>query len=225
MRLFCTPENDSYSLLTKHMTKHVETYFLEGCGRCALGGTPQCKVHRWHHELMALRRIILDCGLTEDCKWGVPCYTFNGKNIVSISALKENCVLSFFKGVLLQDEHGILTFPGDNSQIDKVIRFIRVEEIMKVEEWIKAYVFEAVEVEKAGVQVPKSNVLSIPEELQRKFEEVPAFRAAFEALTPSRQRGYLLYFSQPKQSQTRTSRIEKYLQKIFNGEGLQDKPK
>lgn len=205
------------------MTKNVETYFLEGCGRCSLGGTPECKVHRWQHELAALRRIVLECGLIEECKWGVPCYTFQGKNIVLVSALKENCVISFFKGSLLHDEHGILTFPGPNAQVDKVIRFTRLEDILKMAEWIKAYIFEAIEVEHAGLKVPKSSAPVIPEELKRKFQEVPAIQAAFEALTPGRQRGWLLYFSQPKQAQTRLSRIDKSIQKIMNGEGLHDK--
>lgn len=205
------------------MTKDVETYFLDGCGRCSLGGTPECKVHRWQHELVALRRIVLESGLTEECKWGVPCYTYQGKNIVLVSAFKDNCFISFFKGALLQDEHGILTFAGKNSQVDKMIRFTNPEDILKMEEWIKAYIFEAIEVEKAGLKVQKSSTLDLPEELQHKFEEIPAFKAAFEALPPGKQRGYVLHFSQPKQSQTRSGRIEKCMPKIFNGEGLQDK--
>lgn len=205
------------------MTTNVETYFLEGCGRCSLGGTPECKVHRWLPELLALRRIVLDCGLTEACKWGVPCFTFKGKNIVLISALKDCCIISFFNGALLHDEHGILTFPGPNSQVDKVIRFTRLQDILKMEEWIKDYIFEAVEVENAGLKVQKSKTPDLPEELKRKFEEVPALKAAFEALTPGRQRGYVLHFSQPKQSQTRLSRIENCVQKILQGEGLHDK--
>lgn len=205
------------------MTKDAETYFLEGCGRCSLGDTPECKVHRWQHELVALRRIVLDCGLIEECKWGVPCYTFMGKNIVLVSALKDNCFISFFRGALLHDEHGILTFSGPNSQVDKVIRFTRLEDILQMEEWIKAYIFEAVEVEKAGLKVQKTKTPELPEELKRKFDEIPALKAAFEALTPGRQRGWALYFSEPKQSQTREARIIKSMQKILNGEGLHDK--
>lgn len=205
------------------MTKDVETYFLEGCGRCSLGGTPACKVHRWHHELVALRRIVLKSGLTEECKWGVPCYTHQGKNIVLVSAFKDYSFISFFKGTLLLDEHGIMTFAGENSQVAKIIRFTNPSDILKMEDWIKAYIFEAVEVEKAGLKVQKSSTLDFPEELQRKFEEVPAFKAAFEELPPGKQRGYVLHFSQPKQSLTRAGRIEKCMPKIFNGEGLQDK--
>lgn len=205
------------------MTTNVEIYFSEGCGRCSLGGTPECKVHTWQQELIALRRIVLECGLDEECKWGVPCYTFQGKNILMVSALKDSCILSFFKGSLLHDEHGLLSFAGENSQVAKMFRFTRTEDILMLEELIKTYIFEAVEVEKAGLKVPKSTAPELPEELLQKFEEMPAFQVAFEALTPGRQRGYVLYFSQPKQAQTRESRIEKCVPKILNGEGLHDK--
>lgn len=205
------------------MTTNVEIYFSEGCGRCSLGGTPECKVHTWQQELIALRRIVLECGLDEECKWGVPCYTFQGKNILMVSALKDSCIISFFKGSLLHDEHGLLSFAGENSQVAKMFRFTRAEDILMLEELIKTYIFEAVEVEKAGLKVPKSAAPELPEELLQKFEEMPAFQVAFEALTPGRQRGYVLYFSQPKQAQTRESRIEKCVPKILNGEGLHDK--
>jgi uncharacterized protein YdeI (YjbR/CyaY-like superfamily) len=205
------------------MTTNVEIYFSEGCGRCSLGGTPECKVHTWQQELIALRRIVLECGLDEECKWGVPCYTFQGKNILMVSALKDSSILSFFKGSLLHDELGLLSFAGENSQVAKMLRFTRAEDILMLEELIKTYIFEAVEVEKAGLKVPKSAAPELPEELLQKFEELPAFQVAFEALTPGRQRGYLLYFSQPKQAQTRENRIEKCVPKILNGEGLHDK--
>ena len=205
------------------MTKTVETYFSEGCGRCSLGGTPECKVHRWQCELAALRRIILQCGLTEACKWGVPCYTFKGKNIVLISALKNKCIISFFKGALLHDEYSILTSPGKNSQVDKIIRFDNLEQILKIEEWIKSYIYEAIEVEKAGLIVPKNTPPNLPEELKHTFETVPALKEAFEALPPGKQRGWVLYFSEPKQPQTRTTRIVKSIPKILNGKGLHDK--
>jgi len=217
MELAERPEQSGFS---STMTKDVEAYLAEGCFRCSLGGTPECKVHRWQPELIALRRIVLDCGLTEACKWGVPCYTFKGKNIVLVSALKDCCIISFFNGALLHDEHGILSLAGPNAQVDKVIRFTRLEDILKMEEWIKAYLFEAIELAKADAKVPKSNMPDFSAELMRKFEEAPAFKAAFEALTPGRQRGYLLYFSQPKQSQTRLGRIENSVQKILQGEGL-----
>jgi len=204
------------------MTTDVATYLSEGCGRCSLGGTPECKVHTWQQELTELRRIVLECGLDEECKWGVPCYTFQGKNIIMVSALKDGAIISFFKGSLLQDEPGLLSFAGENSQVAKIARFTRAEDILKVEELLKTYIFEAVEVEKAGLKVQKSTAPELPEELLRKFGEMPAFREAFEALTPGRQRGYLLHFSQPKQSATRTTRIEKCLPKIFAGKGMQE---
>lgn len=205
------------------MTTHVETYFSDGCGRCPLGGTPACKVHHWQHELIALRRIVLDCGLDEECKWGVPCYTFQGKNVVMVSALKDSCAITFFNGSLLHDEHDILTFAGPNSQVDKLIRFTRLEDILSIEARIKDYIFEAIEVEKAGLKVQKSQALQLPDELKRKFEEIPALQSAFEALTSGRQRSWALYFSAPKQPQTREARILKSVQKILNGEGLHDK--
>lgn len=205
------------------MTTDVETYFLEGCGRCPLGGTPACKVHTWHLELAALRRIVLECGLDEACKWGVPCYTFQGKNIAMVSAFKDNCFISFFKGSLLEDEHGLLEFAGKNSQVDKMIRFTDIKDVLKIEDWIKTYLFEAIEVEKAGLKVPKTKTLDLPEELLHKFEAIPALKEAFEALPPGKQRGWALYFSEPKQAQTRTGRIEKSMPKILNGEGMHDK--
>lgn len=204
------------------MTTNAEVFFAEGCGRCSLGGTPQCKVHTWIHELLALRQIALDCGLDEDCKWGMPCYTFQGKNIIMILAVKESCGISFFKGSLLNDEQGILSFAGENSQVAKIARYTRLEDVQNQETLLKSYIFEAIEVEKAGLKVPKSAAPAIPDELQLKFDENPAFQAAFEALTPGRQRGYLLHFSAPKQSATRTSRIEKCLPQIFEGKGFHD---
>ncbi len=207
------------------MTQNVETYFLEGCGRCDLGGTPECKVHRWRDLLLALRNIVLACDLTEECKWGVPCYTYQGKNIALISAVKDNCFISFFKGALLQDEQGILSFAGANSQVDKMIRFTQMKEIIEKEEWIKNYLFEAIEVEKAGLKAPKSKMPDLPVELLRKFDEIPALQTAFEALPPGKQRGWLLYFSEPKQTQTKETRIVQSVQKIMNGEGPHDQYK
>lgn len=204
------------------MTTNANLYFLEGCGRCALGGTPECKVHAWQRELAALRQIALDSGLEETCKWGAPCYTFQGKNIAMLFALKDNCGISFFKGSLLQDEHGLLSFAGENSQVAKMARFTRLEDILKAAPLLSAYLYEAIEIEKAGLKTPKSAAPDLPEELQLIFDENPAFQAAFEALTPGRQRGYLLHFSAPKQSATRTSRIEKSIARVLEGKGMQD---
>ena len=206
------------------MNHSVENYFIEGCGRCPLGATPDCKVHQWISELELLRKIVLDCGLTEECKWGVPCYTHQNKNVLMISAFKEYCSLSFFKGVLLTDQKGLLEKPGENSQAVRLLKFTEVDEVRKIEDEIKALVFEAIEVEEAGKTVEfNSNPEPIPEELEEKFNEDPILKSAFEALTPGRQRGYILHFSQPKQSKTRTTRIEKYTPMILSGIGMHDK--
>ncbi len=205
------------------MNPEVDKYLVDGCMRCKLGGTPECKVNDWREELHQLRRITLDCGLTEELKWGVPCYTFKGSNVIIVSALKEYATLSFFKGALLNDAHKLLDKPGENSQASRLIRFTSVEEIVGKEAIIKAYIFEAVEVEKAGLKVKfKKNPEPIPEELQQTMDENPQLKASFEALTPGRQRGYILHFSQPKQSKTRYARIEKCIPQILAGEGLHD---
>lgn len=206
------------------MNSKVDNYLAVGCGRCPLGGTSDCKVHQWPEELKKLRAILLDCGLTEELKWGVPCYTYQNKNIVLISALRAYCSFSFFKGVLLKDPHNILEKPGKNSQSDRVIKFTSVQQVIELEDILKAYILEAIEVEKAGLKVEfQKNPEPIPEELQQKFYEDPFFKTAFEELTPGRQRGYIIYFSQPKQPKTRVNRIEKCVPKILNGEGLHDK--
>lgn len=204
------------------LNPQADIYFTDGCGRCALGGTPDCKVNLWVNELEYLRGLVLDCGLTEELKWGVPCYTFRGSNVVLIGAFKDNCTLSFFKGALLEDAHGILQKPGEQTQSGRVIRFTNVHKIIELEDVLKAYIFEAVEVEKAGLKVEtkKPSEDDFPEELLQKMEEMPALKAAFYALTPGRQRGYLLHFSAAKQSKTRESRIEKCLPQIFKGKGM-----
>jgi len=205
------------------MVTSVNAYFTDGCGRCSLYQTPQCRVHKWEPELHALRTIINSTGLNEELKWGHPCYTYQQKNIILLGAFKEYCVISFLKGALLQDAKKILQKPGESSQSGKVIRFTNVKEIQKLEPVIKAYIFEAIEVEKAGLKVDfKKNPEPVPEELQKKLDEIPVFKAAFNALTPGRQRGYILFFSQAKQSKTREARIEKYMPQILNGKGLND---
>jgi uncharacterized protein YdeI (YjbR/CyaY-like superfamily) len=206
------------------MNLKVDTYFTEGCGRCPLGNTPQCKVNTWQEELAHLRTILLDCGLTEESKWGVPCYMLGKSNIVLLSAFNEYCALSFFKGALLRDTNGILIQQTENTQAARQIRFTNVQEIVEREPLVKAYICEAIEVEKTGLKVSfkKPTELIFPEEFQHKLEETPALKTAFEALTPGRQRAYYLYFSAPKQSKTREARVEKCLQKIFNGQGLND---
>ncbi|MDO8223836.1 YdeI/OmpD-associated family protein [Bacillus cabrialesii] len=180
------------------------------------------KATKWKDEYEKLRAIVLDCGLTEECKWMHPCYTFNNKNIVLIHGFKEYCALLFHKGALLQDSRGILIQQTENVQAARQIRFTNVQEIVEMETILKAYIHEAIKVEKAGLQVKKNTEFTIPEELQNKFDEIPALKTAFEALTPGRQRAYIFYFSQAKQSKTRESRVEKCVQKILDGKGLKD---
>jgi uncharacterized protein YdeI (YjbR/CyaY-like superfamily) len=172
-----------------------------------------------------LRMIILDCQLTEELKWGKPCYTFQKSNIVLIHGFKEYCALLFCKGALLKDANGILIQQTENTQAARQIRFTNVREIVEMEPILKAYIYEAIEVEKAGLKVnfKKNTELIFPEEFQNKLDEIPALKTAFDALTPGRQRAYILYFSAPKQSKTRESRVEKCMQQILNGKGLNDR--
>lgn len=182
------------------------------------------KAEKWQEEIKELRKIILDCGLTEELKWGVPCYTFQASNVVLIHMFKEYCALLFHKGALLNDPKRILIQQTENVQSARQIRFTTLQQIIELEAVVKAYVFAAIEVEKSGLQVEfkKTTEFPMPEEFIRKLEEVPGLQDAFEALTPGRQRGYLLYFSAAKQSKTRESRIEKYIQKILDGKGVDD---
>jgi len=182
------------------------------------------KAQKWQEELKQLRKLLLDCALTEELKWGVPCYTFQNKNLILIGGFKAYCALSFFKGVLLKDTNKILKKPGDNSQSVRLIRFTNVQEILNMATKLKAYIQEAIEIENAGLKVnfKEKTPLVFPEELLQLFKENPALKVAFEALTPGRQRGYNLYFSAPKQSKTRISRIEKYTSKILSGKGFHD---
>jgi uncharacterized protein YdeI (YjbR/CyaY-like superfamily) len=180
------------------------------------------KTKKWQEELEHLRTIVLDCGLTEELKWGVPCYTFDKSNIVIIHEFKEYCAILFVKGVLLKDASGILIQQTENVQAGRQIRFTDVKEIVKIKTSIKTYIKEAIEVEKAGLKVPlkKTKEFAVPEEFQNKLNEMPDLKTAFKALTPGRQRGYLLYFSSAKQSKTRAERIE--MKQILNGKGLDD---
>ena len=178
----------------------------------------------WQKEYKKLRAIVLDCGLTEELKWGVPCYTYKNANVVLIHGFNEYCALLFHKGVLLKDEEGILIQQTENVQSARQVRFTNVKEITEMEATLKAYIYEAIEVEKAGlkVEMKKTSEFNMPEEFQKALDEKAGLKDAFEALTPGRQRGYLLHFSQPKQSKTRVSRIEKCMPHIFEGKGLND---
>ncbi|HBX70766.1 MAG TPA: hypothetical protein DEH25_15645 [Chloroflexi bacterium] len=182
------------------------------------------KAQQWQAEYEKLRMVILDCPLTEELKWGVPCYTFDGKNIVLIHGFKEYCAILFVKGVLLKDTEGILITQTENVQAARQIRFTSVAEIERLEPILKAYIIEAIDAEKAGLKVDlkKTAEYNFPDEFITKLEEIPDLQEAFEALTPGRQRAYLLYFSAAKQSKTREARIEKYVQKILDGKGLDD---
>ena len=182
------------------------------------------KAKKWQEELIKLRQIILDCQLTEELKWKVPCYTFQNNNVVLIHSFKEYCAIAFFKGALLNDTNGILIQQTENSQSGRQIRFTSVQEIIDMELVLKAYIYEAIEVEKAGLKVEfkKASEFNIPEEFQQKIEENIDLKAAFEALTPGRQKAYFLHFSAPKQSKTRESRIEKCIPQILKGKGLND---
>ena len=182
------------------------------------------KATTWQKEFNQLRKIILDCDLKEELKWGQPCYTFEKKNIVLIHGFKDYCALLFMKGVLLKDPKGILVQQTENVQAARQIRFTDIRQVMKMKPVLKSYIYEAVEVEESGLKVPlkKAAEFAVPEEFQKKLDKSAALKKAFYALTPGRQRGYLLHFSQAKQSKTREARIEKYMKKILDGKGLDD---
>ena len=182
------------------------------------------KAEKWQAELQQLRIIVLDCGLNEELKWGVPCYTFHKSNIVLIHVFKEYCAVLFFKGALLNDASGILIQQTENVQAARQMRFTNVREIVELETVLQTYIFEAIEVEKAGLTVDfkKTKEFIIPEEFQKKLDEIPTLKTAFEALTPGRQRAYILHFSASKQSKTRESRVEKCMPQILDGKGLND---
>lgn len=182
------------------------------------------KAEKWQEEIKKLRTIVLACELNEEVKWGSPCYTFHKTNIVLIHVFKEYCALLFFKGALLQDTHHILIQQTENVQAARQIRFTNLQDIIEQSAILKAYIYEAIEVEKAGlkVELKKTKEYPIPEEFQNKLDQMPSLKKAFEALTPGRQRGYLLYFADAKQVKTREARIEKYTQQILDGKGLED---
>ena len=182
------------------------------------------KDSKWQKEYKKLRTIVLDCGLTEELKWGCPCYTFENSNIVLIHGFKDYCALLFFKGALLNDANSILIQQTKNVQSARQVRFTNLKDIVEMEKILKAYVYEAIEVERAGLKVKlkETKEFKIPEEFQKRLNKNAALKKAFNALTPGRQRAYLFYFSQDKQSTTREARVEKYLQKILEGRGLND---
>jgi len=182
------------------------------------------KATQWQKEFEKLRSIILDCGLNEELKWGQPCYTYENRNVVLIHGFKEYCALLFFKGALMGDSNGILIQQTENVQSARQIRFTNVKEIAKLEKTLKAYIYEAIEVEKAGLKVAykKTADYKMPEEFQKKLNKSATLKKAFEALTPGRQKAYIFYFSQAKQAKTREARVEKYVKQILQGKGLED---
>lgn len=182
------------------------------------------KATQWQQEIEQLRAIILSCGLSEEVKWGCPCYTFEDANIVLIHVFKEYCAVLFFKGALLSDPEGILIQQTENVQSARQVRFTNARQITELQSVLKAYIYEAIEVEKAGLKVPlkKTAAYSIPQEFQTKLQENPDLKKAFHALTPGRQRAYILHFAAPKQSKTRTARVEKHMRQILAGKGLND---
>ncbi|MCB0821149.1 MAG: YdeI/OmpD-associated family protein [Bacteroidales bacterium] len=207
------------------MNPNVDQYLVEGCMRCKYGGTPDCKVNTWREHLKLLRNIVIDCGLTEDFKWKQPCYTYNDRNVLLVTAFKEFATISFFKGALLSDSQGLMAAPGDNSQAYRQLRFTSIDQILELEAEIRAYIFEAIEIEKAGLKInfAQKEELVYPEELTEILNKDARLKEAFENLTPGRQRGYILFFSAAKQSQTRKTRIEKYIPNILTGKGMQDR--
>ncbi len=182
------------------------------------------KAKQWQQEYLQLRSIALDCCLSEELKWGCPCYTHQGANIVLIHGFKEYCAFLFFKGVLLNDAEGILIQQTENVQVPRQVRFTNEQQIADLKATLKTYIYEAIEVEKAGLKVPlkKTAQFEMAEEFQQKLDAMPALKTAFETLTPGRQRGYLLHFAQAKQAKTREARVEKYIPHILSGKGLED---
>jgi uncharacterized protein YdeI (YjbR/CyaY-like superfamily) len=202
----------------------VDLFLLEGCMRCPKGATPACKVHQWTPILEKLRQFLLATELAEERKWGAPTYTLNGKNVIMLGVFNDSCVISFLKGILIDDPEGLLEYPGPNSQQAKVLRFTRADQVDLWATSITYYILQAIEIEKVGkkIEAPRQSGMEVPTELLEKFNEHPGLEKAFFALTPGRQRGYLIHFTGAKQSPTRTSRIEKCIPKILEGKGMMD---
>lgn len=202
----------------------VDQFLLEGCMRCPKGATPACKVHQWTPILEQLRQFLLETELVEERKWGMPTYTLNGKNVLMLAVFNESCALSFLKGILIEDPEGLLEFPGPSSQHAKFLRFTSNDQVTPRETWIRNFIRQAIDFEKKGtkVEAPRQTGMEIPDELTEKFNEHEGLEKAFFALTPGRQRGYLIHFTGAKQSATKLSRIEKFVPKIMDGKGMLD---
>ena len=206
------------------MTTDINDFILNGCGRCNKYATPLCKINNWKEELLLLREIVLQSGLSETMKWGMPCYQLDGKNVVMLAPFKDNCTLSFFKGSLLKNHSNILVKAGENSEQSRVIRFTNKSEIIKIEFEILDLIKEAIENEKKGIKVGAKKITEadFPIEFLKEIESSNQLRIAFQKLTPGKQRAYLIYFNSAKQSSTRESRIKKHIPQILNGKGLSD---
>lgn len=206
------------------MNKSADHFFIGGCGRCSFADTPQCKVNKFRDELLLLRSILLDSELFEDCKWGVPCYTINNKNVILLGVFKEFCSISFLKGALLKDPKKLLVKPGENSQSARYLKFTNTKDILKHKKEISDLIEEAIKLEKLGKKIEKkeNTELVFADELLKAFEENKEFKKAFFALTPGRQRGYNMFFNAAKQSKTRETRIMKSMPDIFKGKGLNE---
>lgn len=206
------------------MNQTIAEFFSIGCGRCPLVGTPECKVKTWNEELYILRDFILENNIIEERKWGVPCYTDNGKNILLLSALKDSATISFLKGSLIEDTHALLIAPGKNSQSARYMKFTSVQDIKKAKPIIVEYIKQALEIERLEEKVVfKKDDDPVPEELSAAFKQQPNLKTAFYALTRGRRRVYLLHFNQAKQSSTRESRVQKCMNLIMQGKGLQER--
>ena len=205
------------------MIKDPNDYFIDGCGRCSLHGTDQCKVRTWADSLVLLREIMLRSGLDEEAKWGQPTYTLKGKNIAMIFSFKDSCGISFFKGVLLQDDAKILVPAGANSNVARLLKITSAAQVAELEPHIHAYIAEAIELEKSGAKVPKPTEREpMPETLAHWLENDPQLQTAWDLLTPGRQRSYILHVGSAKQEQTQLNRIEKCIPKIYAGKGFNE---
>lgn len=206
------------------MTTEADVYFKDGCGRCDKGATDDCKARTWAKVLAALRKIILTTELEEDCKWGQPIYTLNGKNLLLLSAFNAHVRIAFFNGALLKDPENVLQLPGPNSHVSRDMRFETVKEVTSQKQFILDYIAEAIANEKAGKRVPKKSVddYDMPEELIQALDEDPAFAEAFDALTPGRKKSYIIHIGGAKQAKTRASRVEKCMPKVYAGLGFNE---
>lgn len=205
------------------MIKDPNDYFIDGCGRCSLHGTDQCKVHTWADPLVLLREIMLQSGLEEEAKWGQPTYTLKGKNVAMIFSFKDSCGISFFKGVLLQDDAKILVPAGANSNVARLLKITSAAQVAELEPHIHAYIAEAIELEKSGAKVPKPTEREpMPETLAHWLENDPQLQTAWDLLTPGRQRSFILHVGSAKQEQTQLNRIEKCIPKIYAGKGFNE---